>query len=283
MTRYLPIAIGVLVIVGLTIIQVRMTDRLSGANVTAEQRAELLKNIPMNIGDWHGTEVPVEEAVRQTAGAVGAVSRQYRNVRTNEIVDLWLIVGHGRAISAHTPDICYRSSGFAARARENSLYPMVMDDGNETSIPFLTNTFFREDVTGRRLIRVFWTWYNTENDDHQGKVVWEAPSNARWHFGNTRGLYKMYFTSQMRDTMETSEQSPCLQFAREFIPVVEKALSEVYGGDAKSGGAAADTEAASDTTDDDAEPKEAAETEEAPAEEPAEPAAPAVEETPSTP
>jgi hypothetical protein len=234
MNRYLPIALGVLLIVGLTIVQARMTDRLAGANVTAEQRAELLKNVPKNIGDWKGTDLPIDEAVKKTAGAVGAVSRQYRNARTGEVVDLWLIVGHGRAISAHTPDICYRSSGFSARASENSVYPMMMED--ESSVPFLTNTFFREDVTGRRLVRVFWSWYNTENKDHEGKVVWEAPSNSRWYFGNTRALYKMYFTSQMRDQAETAEQSPCVGFAKEFIPVVNEALKEVYGDSPKVAG-----------------------------------------------
>jgi hypothetical protein len=249
MTRYLPIALGVVLIVGLTIVQVRMTDRLSASNVTAEQRAALLKNVPMNIGDWHGTDKPVDEGVKQTAGAEGAVSRQYRNARTGEVVDLWLIVGHGRAISAHTPDICYRSSGFAARAVENSMYPMMMED--ESEVPFLTNTFFREDhLTGRQLYRVFWSWYNTETDGD--KVVWEAPSNARWYFGNTRALYKMYFTSVMRDPMETAEQSPCLQFAREFIPVVNKALSQVHGDET-----AATPVATNETASDEAESKDA--------------------------
>jgi hypothetical protein len=247
MTRYLPIALGVVLIVGLTIVQVQMTDRLSNANITAEQRAELLKNVPNEIGDWRGEDKPVDENVKQTAGAVGAVSRQYRNVRTGEVVDLWLIVGHGRAISAHTPDICYRSSGFAARAVENSMYPMMMDD--ETEVPFLTNTFFREDhLTGRQIYRVFWSWYNTETNED--KVVWEAPSNARWYFGNTRALYKMYFTSVMRDPMETAEQSPCLQFAREFIPVVNKALSRVHGEST-----AAAPVAAADADTEEAEPK----------------------------
>src|SRR3989337_1185447 len=114
MSRYLPIVVGVLLIVGLTIVQAWKSDRLSGKNFTAEQKAQLLKKVPMNIGDWHGEDKPVDEAVRETAGAVGAVSRVYRNVRTGDVVDLWLIVGHGRVISAHTPDICYRSSGFAA-------------------------------------------------------------------------------------------------------------------------------------------------------------------------
>jgi hypothetical protein len=93
----------------------------------------------------------------------------------------------------------------------------------------LTNTFFREDsVTGRRLYRVFWAWYNTENEDHKGKAVWEAPTNARWYFGNTRALYKMYFTSVMREPGETAEQSAAVNFAKDFLPVVNNALSAVY-------------------------------------------------------
>jgi hypothetical protein len=227
MSRYLPIALGVVTIVVLTGIQFVMTDRLSGSNVTAEQRAELLKNVPLNIGNWHGEDMPVNETVRDTAGAVGAVSRVYRNVRTGESVDLWLIVGHGRAISGHTPNICYRASGFDMRAPESSLYPMVFPGQDEA--PFLTNTFFKEDLTGRRLIRVFWSWFDPSNEKHGGKVVWEAPTNARWYFGNTRALYKMYFTSEMRSPEETAEESACLRFAREALPVINKALATVYG------------------------------------------------------
>ena len=48
--------------------------------------------------------------------------------------------------------------------------------------------------------------------------------------GNARALYKMYFTSEMRDPMETAEESACLRFAREFLPVVNKALAVVYSG-----------------------------------------------------
>ncbi len=228
MSRYWPIVLGVLVIVGLTIPQIRMTDRFADANVTALQRADLLKNVPKTIGNWQGEDMPVEETVRDTAGVVGpAISRVYRNSRTGETVDLWLIVGHGRAISGHTPNICYRSAGFEMRAPESSLYPMVFEGQPEA--PFLTNTFFKEDVTGRRLVRVFWSWYNPETDEDLSTVEWEAPSNARWYFGNTRALYKMYFTSEMRDPMETAEESPCLRFARDFLPVVNKALAVVYG------------------------------------------------------
>ena len=95
--------------------------------------------------------------------------------------------------------------------------------------PFLTNTFFKEDVlTKRSMIRVFWSWYNTENPDNKGEVVWEAPQNSRWYFGNTRALYKMYFTSQMKDPLETADDSACRRFAREFLPIVNEALADVH-------------------------------------------------------
>lgn len=222
---YLPIVLAVFLIVGLTIPQIIMTDRLSGSNVTAEQRAELLKRVPKEIGDWHGEDMEIDEVVREKVGAVGAVSRIYRNVRTGEKVDLWLIVGHARVISGHTPDICYPSSGFETRAAENSVYPFSVE--GEPDATFLTNTFFKEDVTGRQLVRVFWAWYNAAEDEDRSTIEWEGPANPRLRFGNSRALYKMYFTSTMTDPMETAEQSSCLRFAREFLPVLNKALAEV--------------------------------------------------------
>jgi hypothetical protein len=241
MGRYLPVLLGVVLIVGLTIAQIRMTDRLSGSNVSAEQRAELLKKVPLRVGDWQGKDKIVDENVRKTAGAVGAVSRDYENVRTGEKVELWLIVGHSRQISFHTPDACYPASGFSARGKENAQYETAFPGQPPT--PFLTNTFHKEDeISGQQLIRVFWTWYDAESKEHNGKVVWEAPMNARWHFGNTRSLYKMYFTSRMHDAMETTDQSACLRFAREFLPVVNEALAEVSGAETAAEGTVASAE-----------------------------------------
>ena len=43
MSRYLPIVLGVLVIVGLTIPQIVMSDRFANTNISAAQQAELLQ------------------------------------------------------------------------------------------------------------------------------------------------------------------------------------------------------------------------------------------------
>jgi Protein of unknown function (DUF3485) len=222
MIRNLPIVLGILLIVGLTVVEARMSDRFSGSNFTAERFSELLKNVPMKVGDWVGEDDKVEDEVRQTAGAVGYVSRTYRNVKSGETVRLWLIVGHSRDICRHTPNVCYVSSGFKVRAENNSLQPISVP--GLPPAEFWTNTFLKEDANGRQLVRVFWAWYKPESD---GVVKWQAPKYPRWAFGNARALFKMYFSDEMRDPNETTDRSPCLRFAQDFLPVVDKALSQL--------------------------------------------------------
>jgi len=225
MMRQLPIVLGVLALVGLTVAEARMSGRFQGSNMTQEQFAALLKNVPMDIGDWHGTDLPVEEQVKMTAGARGYVSRSYKNAITGETVTIWLIVGHSKDVMRHTPDICYPSSGFTTRAPENSLQSFVFD--GKPMGDFYTNTFVKEDTTGRQLVRVFWSWFKPSDD---GTVAWQAPKVVRWKFGNAPSLFKLYFTSNMRDFRETTEESSCMKFAKLFLPVVDKALSTVPQG-----------------------------------------------------
>jgi hypothetical protein len=220
MFRNLPVILGVGAIIGLTIAEAKISGRFQSSNVTSEQFTTLLKNVPMDIGDWHGEDLPVEDQVRKTAGARGYVSRVYRNSVTGEEATIWLIVGHSRDVMRHTPDVCYPSSGFKTRAPENSRHTFVFE--GQPPADFYTNTFVKEDATGRHLIRVFWSWFKPQED---GTVTWKAPKIVRLEIGNTPSLYKLYFTSNMRDGKESTEDSQCNKFAEVFLPVVEKALS----------------------------------------------------------
>lgn len=233
MSRYAPAILGALVIIGLTIPQILMSDRFADSNVTAEEQAKRLDKVPYKFGDWTGQDMEISEDVRRVSGAVGAISRAYRNARTGDQVSLWLIVGHARPVSAHLPNVCYPSTGFVQRAPENALHPFAYSKPGDTKgqklgeAPFWTNTFTKEDTTGRRLERVFWSWYNPLDETAQeGIVQWQASKNPRLQFGNTRALFKMYFASEMRDPKETTDESACTRFARDFLPILDKVLAQ---------------------------------------------------------
>ncbi|MEX2317715.1 MAG: exosortase-associated EpsI family protein [Pirellulales bacterium] len=222
MFRNLHVILGVVVIVGLTVVQSLMSDRFVETNVTAEQRAKLLEQVPENFGEWTGQNLEVDATTRDTAGAVGCINRAYVNRRTNEVVGLWLIVGHARDISVHTPDVCFAGSGFSMRSPTSSLYPFEYP-GKRQNADFWTNTFVKEDFSGRELTRVFWAWYNPKQG---APVEWRAETNPRWKFGNSRALFKMYFTSAMRDLSETTEDSAAAKFGREFLPIINGILAQ---------------------------------------------------------
>lgn len=234
MMRQVPIILGVLALIGLTVAEARISGRFQDSNMTEEQFVALLKNVPEDIGDWHGVDLPVEEQVKKTSGARGYVSRSYKNSITGEVVTIWLIVGHAKDVMRHTPDVCYPSSGFTTRAPENSLQSFVFDGKNMGD--FYTNTFVKEDGMGRQLVRVFWSWFKP-NDE--GIVEWKAPKIVRLEFGNARSLFKLYFTSNMHDYRETTEESSCMKFAKEFLPVLDMALTTAEpGSESEAAGAA---------------------------------------------
>ena len=57
MMRQIPIILGVLALIGLTVAEARMSGRFEGSSMTEEQFTSLLKNVPLEIGDWKGTDV----------------------------------------------------------------------------------------------------------------------------------------------------------------------------------------------------------------------------------
>jgi len=160
-----------------------MKDRWNEPGIEAKQLGERFAQVPLDIGDWKGEDLPVDEIVRKTAGAVNYVSRRYTNVLTNKEVVLWLIVGHSRDIVRHTPNICYPSSGFRQLGSNMQHHISIGGDSidGEREVEFFTSKFEKEDAMSRRIERVFWTF------NHPDENQWEAPEKgARSRYGLAR-------------------------------------------------------------------------------------------------
>jgi len=223
MLRYLPLVVAAVVIGGGAIYTSIVTERFTGSvNAKAQHCAEFLKAVPRTIGVWEGEDKAVPENTREIAGAVGYVSRQYRNLETGEEVGIWLIVGHPNQAWRHTPDICYPASDFTMDKNHHFTIPV---EGQEPLVCW-TNKFSKtlgpgQDVT----LRVFWTWYEPRMNK---PVVWQAPghavADARSEFAGGKALYKLYFTTAARSDREEPQESVALEFAQQFVPIVNDIL-----------------------------------------------------------
>jgi hypothetical protein len=234
MLRYLPYALGVILLAGATLWQAKIVDRWGMSGISEEGLNQRFANVPMNIGDWVGTDHEVEDIITEKAGAVAHVNRVYRNTETGEEVAMWLIAGHAKDIVRHTPDICYPAQGYR-RAQNQITHEMPTADG--TKAVFWTAVFAPETQLDAGMRRVFWAWAISPEGDAEPE--WRAPSSPRQTFRNTPSLFKMYFTSLLTPREETAAASPCTDFARTCIPRVNEALF----GDVPANGAAPSSEA----------------------------------------
>lgn len=219
MARLLPILIAIIAIAALTVVEGNLTERW-GDNRHCGYCATLLDEVPKQIGDWSGTDGEVEELVQEAAGARGFVSRSYTNEGTGKTVGVWFIVGHARDTARHTPDICYIGSGFK---KDKPPEGHTLNVGGD-EVEFKTALFVKSSPLGTRQERVFWTWFKPEAGS-QAPVAWQAPDNQRLAFGAAPALYKLYFTASGRDS-EAIDDSVCMEFAREFLPVVEPIVKQ---------------------------------------------------------
>lgn len=75
--------------------------------------ASQLATLPLDLGEWHGEEVPIESAVESMLRADFNLQRAYRRADSEPV---WLYVGYygtergGRP--EHTPDVCYPAGGW---------------------------------------------------------------------------------------------------------------------------------------------------------------------------
>lgn len=226
MTRlYIPVAVAVVLIASMTFWESVYSDRFTGSSITAEEFNQKFASLPKKVGPWVGVDKPVAEETLNTAGAVSYISRVYKNEDTGEEVDLWLIVGHARDISRHTPDICYPSQGFAMDGTQ--LKQEISAVGTNDKAEFHSARFRKEAALGAGgpLVRVFWAW-NPNTDDEKS---WVAPSNSRLAFGNNTALYKMYFTSAMKERDESVTDNIAYKFAQVMLPKVNATLFATPG------------------------------------------------------
>jgi len=216
---YVPVAVTVVLIAGLTFWESILSDRFVSSSVTAAEFGERFASVPKEIGDWVGEDRPEEKETLEMAGAVRHVSRRYVNSETGARVDLWLIVGHARDICRHTPDICYPSHGFGQIG--NTVKQRIEAPGEEPAT-FFTAKFRDESNQGGELVRVFWAWNGNRPDREQ--VDWEAPDYQKQAFGNNTALYKMYFTAGMSSKDEPAGDNVAIEFGKLMIPKVNRAL-----------------------------------------------------------
>jgi hypothetical protein len=210
-SAFLPVAAACLLVVGTTIVQGWWTDRWTNRNVAEELRqsaALLEERFPKEFGGWEFVqELPTDMSQLERAGAVGHVSRLYRDTETNVKVSAFVVCATPHDASGHTPDRCYPGAGFEIAEAEHR-QSLTLSDGRKAEA--FTGTFRK---TGQTL-RVYWTY--------GGDGAWIAPQIARIELAGRGAVYKLYAIIDETSMKDGQAQAICTDFLAAALPEIDR-------------------------------------------------------------
>jgi hypothetical protein len=169
-----------------------------------EAAAARLALTPETVGDWDARPREMSEREKEGAQVNGAILRDYVNRKTGSTVSLMLLCGRPGPLAVHTPDVCYRGSGFeevGAPAR-----PAVPPGGADH---FWVRRFQKQAAVPVQL-RVWYAWSATGE--------WEAADNPRVHFARQPVLFKLYVIRELPRADEPLEDDAANEFLRTLLP-----------------------------------------------------------------
>jgi hypothetical protein len=227
-------------------LQGKWTERWGHRAVSEELKtmAERLNHVPLSFGDWDSVDSPISDREKAASGAINTFSRQFTN-RTDptKIVLVYIVCGHPKDITQHTPDQCYPLSGFE-EVEDQQSYTIDTGENGKTSADFTTTRFRKGFSFNPQDLRLFWSY------TYDGK--WEAPRVPKYSLMHYPALYKIYASTDIHGSAHTQPQdSAVLPFLREFMPILDSVLfspdSKSVDGSAKSESAAPDSNAKAST------------------------------------
>ena len=112
----LTLAGTVALVLGVTVAQGFLTERWKDKSVSKDlqEAATLLEErFPKSFGGWKlERELEADSKELERAGAVGHISRLYRNSRSKARISAFVVCARPHDASGHTPDRCYPGAGF---------------------------------------------------------------------------------------------------------------------------------------------------------------------------
>jgi EpsI family protein len=79
-----------------------------------------LERFPLQIGDWIGQDVPMDEAVIRATDTDALINRRYSRRNGQESVSLYVAYGvRARELMPHRPEVCYPGSGWTRTDRRS--------------------------------------------------------------------------------------------------------------------------------------------------------------------
>jgi len=84
-----------------------------------------LERLPLQIGDWMGREVPLDEAIVRATDTDAHINRSYSRNNASQYISLYIASGvKARDLMPHRPEVCYTGAGWTLIEKHSMELPL---------------------------------------------------------------------------------------------------------------------------------------------------------------
>jgi len=126
-----------------------LAARLAAPGNATPISQDALKLLPLQIGDWTGRDVPLDEAIIRATDTDAHINRSYSRNNGLEFVSLYIATGvKARDLMPHRPEVCYTGAGWTLIDKRSMELPL--SDGTE--LPCNVMQFSRGILTTKKIV-----------------------------------------------------------------------------------------------------------------------------------
>lgn len=108
-----------------------------------------LERLPLQIGDWMGREVPLDEAIVRATDTDAHINRSYSRNNASQYISLYIASGvKARDLMPHRPEVCYTGAGWTLIDKRSMELPL--SDGME--LPCMALQFSRGTLNTKKTV-----------------------------------------------------------------------------------------------------------------------------------
>lgn len=182
-----------------------------------------LKELPRELGDWRGTDEPMDPQIARNTGCTDYVFRIYTNTKTGARVGLILLYGPAEEVFLHAPEKCYPAAGYATLAGPEA---QTVTAGS-ARYPFTSLLFAKGEGGRTNRQEVYYTWRYL---DH-----WTPELVVMKRIERIPGMFKVHLSRQAGPGELREVGNPCEAFLAELMPWVDHRLAATGGAPAEDG------------------------------------------------
>ncbi len=108
-----------------------------------------LERLPLQIGDWMGREVPLDEAIVRATDTDAHINRSYSRNNASQYISLYIASGvKARDLMPHRPEVCYTGAGWTLIDKRSMELPL----SDEMELPCNTFRFSRGTLNTNKTV-----------------------------------------------------------------------------------------------------------------------------------